>query len=342
MKVLLTSDPEIPVPPKGYGGIQRIIDQLALYLKEEGVDIGLVAHKESSLKVDYFMPWRLERSQGLSPLWFHSQQLNNADKQFKPDIIHSFSRLAYLVPLLLKKRSVLMSYQRHPGFRQTKLTDLLSGSSIQFSACSQYISSLRCSNTKNWHVVPNFLPKDLYSPSMLVSEDAPLIFLGRLDQIKGAHTAIKLAKSTGSSLIIAGNVPKTEEATRYFHTAIEPFLSDQIKYLGEVNDSQKQKLLASAKALIAPIEWDEPFGIVYLEALACGTPVITAPRGAAPEIIADNVTGFLCNNYNEYVLGINNIVSIDRKLCRKHFEVNFTRDVVCKKYLALYTNLINS
>ncbi len=134
----------------------------------------------------------------------------------------------------------------------------------------------------------------------LIAEGAPLVFLGRIQRIKGAHHAIAIAKQTGRRLILAGNHNQDGPEAEYWRQEILPEIGHNgISYVGPVNDHEKDALLGGALALVAPIEWEEPFGIVFIEALACGTPVITCPRGAAPEIIRDGIEGFLINGVEE-------------------------------------------
>jgi glycosyltransferase involved in cell wall biosynthesis len=170
-----------------------------------------------------------------------------------------------------------------------------------------------------------------------VNETAPLMFLGRLDQIKGAHNAIKAAKATNRILWIAGNLPDTADNIAYFRAEIEPHIDgEQVVYLGALNDEQKNYYLGRARALLFPIEWDEPFGMVMIEAMSCGTPVIAFKRGSVQEIVQDGKNGYVVPGVNGIVERLTDIDKIDRADCRKTAEVRFDIDVISQNYLSLF------
>ncbi|MEP6614285.1 MAG: glycosyltransferase, partial [Mucilaginibacter sp.] len=155
---------------------------------------------------------------------------------------------------------------------------------------------------------------------------------------KGAHTAIAVAKATNNQLIIAGNISHTADNLEYFKTEIEPLIDGkQIKYVGALNDAEKNKYLGQAKALLFPIEWDEPFGMVMVEAMACGTPVIAFNRGSVPEVVTTK-TGIRVNNFAEMVTAINHVSEIDRAACREEAMGRFDVPVIAKQYLNLFIN----
>jgi glycosyltransferase involved in cell wall biosynthesis len=160
-----------------------------------------------------------------------------------------------------------------------------------------------------------------------VSPDAPLVFLGRIERIKGVHTAIAIAKKTGDKLLIAGNRSETHD--KYFEKEIAPQIDNQqISYMGPVDDVQKNLLLGSAKALLFPIEWKEAFGIVLAESFACGTPVIAYPCGSVPEVVKPGVNGFICANFDEAVKAVGRIQEIDRGRVREDCETRFSDRVI--------------
>jgi glycosyltransferase involved in cell wall biosynthesis len=180
------------------------------------------------------------------------------------------------------------------------------------------------------------LEKYTFVPTVAKS-DAPLVFLSRVERIKGAHTAIAAAKRTKRRLLIAGNHGTTGEEGRYWQEEIVPNLGrDGIEYVGTVNDAQKNALLGTAAAMIVPIEWEEPFGIVFAEALACGTPVISCPLGALPEIVRSGMDGYLVNNVESACTAIQNLPQIDRRNCRQRAEDCFSASVIVDKYEQLY------
>lgn len=336
MRILISVDPEIPVPPKHYGGIERVVNGLIRELRSRKHQVGLVANGDSSCEVDFFRAWSSGTSSGIISSFFNSMVLWRASHEFKATVIHSFSRLAYLSPLLRSRTRKVMSYQRHTGGKQIRLASQLAGKSLCFTGCSEHIAAQGRKCGGEWYGIPNFIDPKTFVFQSAVANDAPLVFLSRLERIKGVHSAISMAKQAGRRLIIAGNLVNGSEHQEYWEREIAPHIGDKIEYVGPVDDVQKNKLLGEALALIVPIEWDEPFGIVFTEALACGTPVVSSPRGALPEIIEHGVHGFLVQSIEEGVHAIGNLSTIHRKDCRKRVELKFTDSVVTSQYEKLY------
>jgi glycosyltransferase involved in cell wall biosynthesis len=165
-----------------------------------------------------------------------------------------------------------------------------------------------------------------------------LAFLGRINPEKGPHVAIRWARSAGLKLRIAAKVPRGEN--RFFKEQIEPLLDGQnVEFIGEVDDKNKAAFLGSAKALLFPINWPEPFGLVMVEAMACGTPVIALPCGSVPEIIADGETGFIVRNDDEALEAISRISGLERARVRSEFERRFSVRRMAEDYLRCYADL---
>jgi glycosyltransferase involved in cell wall biosynthesis len=341
VQILLTADPYLPVPPTLYGGIERIVGSLIVKLKQRGHTVGLVAHPESTAKVDYFAGWNYVEPDSVISHLRNSLTLLKASRQFEPSLIHSFSRLAYLSPLLFKRTPKVMSYQRHTGGNQIKFAAAIAGKSLAFTGNSKFIANMGRLFGGNWHAISNFVDLDFYAFSPHVTCDSPLVFLSRVEQIKGPHIAIQVAKKTRRRLIIAGNHAKHGCELRYWKDVIEPELGrNRIEYIGPVDDSAKTALLRSAVAMIVPIQWDEPFGIVFAEALACGTPIISCPRGALPEIVRDGMDGFLIRSVDEACEAVLKLGSIDRRECRRRAETMFSAEDITSQYEALYASFV--
>jgi len=342
LKIIVTVDPEIPVPPLHYGGIERIVYMLACGLKDRGHQVHLFAHPESKTPAK-LIPYQGKHSGSLRDAMLNALQIKRYVQEIGGiDIIHSFSRLAYLLLLMKSRIPKIQSYQRHITPRSAYWGVSLGGKTLTFTACSRY-----CANTANfsggrWVIIPNGVPIEKYQFIPEVSSVAPLVFLGRVERIKGAHIAIEVARKTGRHLIIAGNYAKEGKGYKYFIREILPHCDGKnIQYIGPVNDSQKNELLGKASALLFPIEWDEPFGITMVEALACGTPVIAFDRGAVPEVIQNGTDGFRCNTIEEMIESVGRIKDIDRKKCRETVEARFSSDVIIAEYLKLYEQLTN-
>ena len=337
MNILLTADPELPVPPTLYGGIERVIELLIKGLCANGHTVGLVAHPGSICPVDAFFPWTGASSRSACDTVKNTKILWSAVQQFQPDVLHSFSRLQYLLPFLPSSLPKIMSYQRQPTARTVHWAAKLAGRSLTFTGCSEHICRQGQAAGGKWIPIHNCVPLDTYTFQPKVAADAPLVFLSRVEKIKGAHTAIAIAQRTNRRLLIAGNQVNSPEGARYWEEAIAPHLGKHgIEYVGAVNDAQKNELLGKAAAMLVPIEWDEPFGIVFAEALACGTPIISSPRGALPEIVRQGVDGFLTNNIEESCAAVEKLPHINRSICRQRAEQCFSTETIVQQYESLY------
>ena len=342
MRLLLTADPMIPVPPVGYGGIERIVHGLLEQYRDAGHETALIAHPASTAACTHRIAWPDLRVNGSLPGVRNALALRRAITEFRPDVVHSFSRLGYLLPVLPTRQPVVMSYQRHTGGNQLKWAARLGGRRLRFTGCSEFICQMGRRAGGDWTAIPNFVDSRRFSFVPRVPDDAPLVFLSRIEEIKGPHLAIAIARAAGRRLIIAGNRAETGAQRDYFDREIQPHLGQNgIEWIGEVDDIAKNKLLGSAAALLVPIQWDEPFGIVFVEALACGTPVITYPRGAAPEIVTPGRTGFLVNSIESGVAAVRTITTLDRTHCRDAVEREFSAAVAATRYLALYRTMLD-
>ena len=324
------------MPPTLYGGIERIVDALVTELRARGHEVGLVANPASTCKTDFFAGWPGARSQRAADTARNTLALSSAVRRFEPQVVHSFSRAIYLLPLLRGARPVVMSYQRRPGLRPAGWAARLGGRSITFTGCSEYICRVGREAGGDWRAIHNFVDPRKYRFQPEVAVDAPLVFLSRVEELKGAHLAIEVARATGRRLLIAGNHGDSGADGEYWKTRIEPQLRDGIEYVGPVNDTQKEALLGQAAAMIVPVQWEEPFGIVFAEALACGTPVISCPRGALPEIVREGVDGFLVQGVEDACTAVRSLARISRAACRQRAEESFSLPVIASRYEALY------
>jgi glycosyltransferase involved in cell wall biosynthesis len=341
MRVLLTADPELPVPPLTYGGIERIVADLARGLRERGHTVGLAAHPESTALVDRFYPWPGCASQSRGDTWKNLRALSRAARGFRPDVLHSYSRLAYLLPLLPRRLPKVMSYQRQPSRRTTRWAWRLSRGRLRFTGCSEHICRAGRPAGGEWTAIPNFVDPARYTFRESVPADAPLVFLSRIEPIKGTHLAVEVARRAGRRLVIAGNHAEDGDNGRYWREQVLPFVGkDGVEYVGPVDDARKDELLGRAAALLVPVQWEEPFGIVFAEALACGTPVLSCPRGALPEIVRDGQEGFLCGTMEQLTEAVGRVGTISRRACRERVLAEFSAPVVVARYEALYERML--
>ncbi len=341
MRLLMTADPEIEVPPRLYGGIERIVDVLVRRLRAAGHQVGLVARAGSTCPADAFHPWPGKSSLSKRDTLSNTLALRRAIRDFQPDLVHSFSRIAYLLPHLRGPVPLVMSFQRDPTPRTVGLAATLAAPGmLTFTGCSEYIARVGRKSGGEWLGIPNFADTEQLTFRPTVAPDAPLVFLSRVESIKGAHWAIEIARRTGQRLLIAGNYSESGAEGDYWTQQIVPALGrDGIEYVGTVDDAQKDKLLGEAKAMVVPIRWNEPFGIVFAEALACGTPVISCPTGALPEIVRPGVDGFLIDSIEEGCAAVQKIGALDRAACRRRAEELFSARAVVAQYEALYQRL---
>ncbi len=308
LKIAITADPYLPVPPKLYGGIERVIDFLVRGLVARGHEIALFAHPESHTDgrlVPYGVPPHVGTRARLAELWQVGAGLWRDRAGI--DLVHSFGRL----------------------------------DSVRFTGCSSSVYRDRPSRgAGTWHTVFNGVPIAKYDFVPRVAPDAPLVFLGRLEPMKGAHHAIAIARQSGRQLIIAGNRVEEGAGVRYFAERIAPALDGgQITYLGPVDDTQKNDLLGAAAALLMPVEWEEPFGIVMAEALACGTPVIGFPLGSVPEVVRDGVTGYLCPTADDAASAVGRLDRLDRSAARADCEARFSDTAIVDAYERIYAEM---
>lgn len=338
LRLLITADPELPVPPRLYGGIERIINSLCAALTAAGHEVFLLANSQSTCEHAQRLNWRAPSSASGADVVLNMSSLMQAYRSIRPDVTHSFSRLAYLAALLPRSAPKLMSYQREPTPRTVRLAARLARrGSLRFTGCSQYICERGRTAGGDWTAIHNFVDTDFFSAAPKGKDTGPLVFLSRVESIKGPDVAIEIARRTGRTLVIAGNYAKHGPESEFWKTKIEPRLGrNGIEYIGEVDDEAKRRLLGEAAALVVPVQWNEPFGIVFAEALACSTPIISCPRGALTEIVRPGVNGFLARSVQEGCDAVNRISEIDREACRRSAVESFSTSAVVAKYEALY------
>jgi glycosyltransferase involved in cell wall biosynthesis len=329
-------NPGIPVPPQLYGGIERIVYLLAEEYHRLGHDVTLLAGYGSTCSGTTIIidrkpkkPSRLKTYKDTLFVWRYLK-----DNYHRFDVIHNFGRLIYFLPVIKKPVYKMMSYQRAVAIAGIKKITSLQPANLLFTGCSNYCVSTG-NVAGNWHTVYNAINFSDCEINEHVEKNAPLMFLGRLDKVKGVHNAIKVAQLTGNQLLIAGNIPHTADNYQYYKAEIEPLIDgEQIKYVGELDDAGKNLHLRQVKALLFPIEWEEPFGIVMIEAMACGTPVIAFNRGAVPEVI-DESTGIIVNTIEQMCSAVAQVHRINRRNCRKSAEERFDIRMIAQQYLQL-------
>jgi glycosyltransferase involved in cell wall biosynthesis len=335
VRIAILSPVWFAVPPSGYGGIEWIVSLLADGLVDAGHDVTLFASGDSHTKarLSYVFEQAPSDQIGKSlPELRHVLACLNRAGDF--DVVNDHSG-----PLSIALGSLVATPVLHtvhgpldgdPGRVYEGLAQLAPGVAL----ISISLNQRRPKPELNWAGnCPNALDLQLYPCKPHRGEY--LLFLGRMSPDKGAHRAIWVAKETGLPLKIAGKMQDPKEH-RYFHEFVEPHLVEGIEYLGEVSHGEKVELLQNARATLFPIEWEEPFGLVMIESMACGTPVIATRHGAVPEVIEDGVSGIVVDNYREMPTALERADALDPLECRRYVEERFGPERMVEDYLRVY------
>jgi glycosyltransferase involved in cell wall biosynthesis len=323
------------VPPKLYGGTERVVAWLTEELVALGHDVTLFASGDSVTSASLVPIWpravRLSRPQP-NPAAVCAVLLERlADMASRFDVIHC--HIDWLHLPLPRRLGVPFVTTLHGRLDLPNLTAVAhSFPDARFVSISD--SQRAPLPGVHWlGTVHHGMPPDALTPAPAAS--GYLAFLGRLSPEKGPEAAIRWAKAAGRKLRVAAKVPRSE--TGYFKRRIEPLLSDDgVEFVGEVDERAKLPLLGQAAALLFPIDWPEPFGLVMIEAMACGTPVIALRRGSVAEIVEDGVTGFVVDSDEEALAALGRLHTIDRHRVRAEFERRFTARRMAQEYVRLY------
>ena len=335
MKIALIAGPWLPVPPRAYGGSEGVIDCLATGFVEAGHDVLLVTTGDSTCAVP--KSWARARSapeqMGQSVVELH--HLIHAYEQVADfDIVHDHTMLG---PLYGHGRCRGQMVTTNHGPFTPEVNAIydraVPGTALIAISHDQASRSLAPVSAVIHHGVR---PEDF---PVGAGQGDYLLFLGRFSPDKGAREAALAAHEAGVDLIMAAKMREPSEV-EYFHDAVEPLLDRSVRYVGEIGMQRKLELLGSARALLNPIRWPEPFGLVMIEALACGTPVLTLRSGAAPEIVDDGVTGFVRESDSDLTSAIEQIGQLDREACRRAVETRFSARRMVRDHLALYERLL--
>ncbi len=360
MKIAHLAPPWIAVPPCNYGGAEAAIYHLIEEQFAQGDDVTLFSPGDArtSARVVSFFPCSLIDTgvpwQAHLKAYYHYYKALEYVRNQQFDILHahlssSVDMCVYPLMSLLEIDTPLVTtlHSRFPFDR----VDSWKGdadacylewlSSVPMVAISESARAEVPYPLRFVGVVYHGLPLVSFHPTAEQPE-AFLIWLGRIIPDKGPHHAIDVARAVGMPLILAGTVdPHLGEAVQYFEEMIKPHLDgEQIKYVGPVDQYQKVDLLSRAKAFLNPIMWEEPFGIVMIEAMAMGCPVISFARGAAPELIAHGKSGFLVRDVQEMIDTVPLIDAIDRRTVRNYVEARFSVRVMADKYRKIYERVI--
>lgn len=327
------------VPPEYYGGTERVVSYLTEELVRMGHRVTLFASGDSVTAAELQAPCaralRLD-PHCRDPLAPHVRMLGWVYERARDfDVIHCHTDYLGLpltrfvaTPTVVTLHGRLDIPEIAPLYREYPEVSLVSISEAQRA----HLPGVRWLAT-----VPHGLPPRLYP--FREKRGSYLLFIGRISPEKGPDRAIRVALRAGVPLKIAAKVDAVDRP--YFETVIRPLLDDPgIEFLGEVDERRKPELIGEALALLFPIDWPEPFGLVMIEALACGTPVIARSRGSVPEILRHGRTAWLCESEDDMVAAVQRAAELDRAACRREFECRFTASVMARNYLAVYERVL--
>lgn len=339
MKIAQVAPLHESVPPKTYGGTERVVHYLTEALVQQGHDVTLFASADSrtSAKLHSTVSEALRLApEKRDPLPWHMLQLAQVSGIAESfDIIHFHTDFCHF-PLWRKMRTpqVTTLHGRLDLPDLKPLFDEFPDMPV-ISIANHQREPLPMAHWTD--TVYNGIPVDLYD--FQAEGGDYLAFLGRMSPEKGAEAAIEIALRAEMPLKMAAKIDVMDQ--EYFETRIRPRLSHPlIEFIGEVDEKGKNELLGGAKALLFPIDWQEPFGLVMIEAMACGTPVIAYRRGSVPEVMTDGVTGYIVESEEEAVSAIARIDQIDRGICRSYFEKRFSADRMARSYVNAYQKLM--
>ena len=328
------------VPPKLYGGTERVVSYLTEELVRQGHDVTLFASGDSvtsaRLSPATERAFRLTGEPASSALAQHLLLIELVAQQaYRFDVVHfhlDFMPFSVIREWGLPAVTTLHGRQDIPGqfplFREFRDMNLVSISDAQRSSMP-WASWLA--------TVYHGLPEHLYTPWK--QQSGYLAFLGRISPEKRVDRAVEIARRSGKQLHVAAKVDAADKV--YFEQVRGMLEEPHVRFLNEIGDHNKCQFLSNASALLFPIDWPEPFGLVMIEAMACGTPVIAFRGGSVDEIIEDGVTGFIVESVEEAVEAVERIPSIDRRQCRAVFEERFSSRRMCQDYLHVYETVID-
>lgn len=338
MRIAQIAPLQVAVPPRQYGGTERVIAELTDALVERGHDVTLFASGDShtQARLAPIVPTALGFDPKVDALECHLALLTEVYRHADEfDVIHShleqvtlpFTQRATIPTALtfhsrLDRQALVRLLQTYPNASYVSISD----SQREPVLDVQWAATV-------YHGI------DVKSFPFSAEPGKYLLFVGRIAPEKGPDRAIEIAKRAGVPLKIAAKIDAKDRM--YFKQVVAPLLHDPlVEFLGPVNEQRKRALFRGALALLLPITWPEPFGMVFIEALACGTPVLTCPSGAAPEVVRDGVTGFLRESDEDLAAAIFDLPSIDRTRCRREAEERFDTARMADEYIHVYERLL--
>jgi glycosyltransferase involved in cell wall biosynthesis len=332
VRIGLISTPWTPVPPPLYGGTEAVVDLLARGYHEAGHDVLLFATGDSRCPVP--TQWAMAESQG-GRVGLTVYELYHVLEAYEAmegvDVVHDHTSAGPVVAPLVRDVPIVATV--HVPLREEPR---------RLYEWSAQRATVVCVSQAQRDLAPKLDVARVIHHGIRVSEfsygtgdGGYCLYLGRMAPQKGVHRAIEAARLAGVPLVIAAKMREAWEYD-YFNDQVKPKLSGDVEYVGEASFEEKVELLARASTLLFPIRWEEPFGLVMLEAMASGTPVIAFREASTPEIVEHGRTGFLCDSEAEMAAAIGRVDEIDRAACRTAVETRFSAERMVAEYLALF------
>jgi len=338
MKIALIAPIWYPIPPVGYGGIELVVSLLAEGLVEKGHDVTVFASGDSKTKA------RLESSCDVAPCALIGQvwpdlmhALTAYTKAGEFDVIHDHSGI--IGPSIGAFCATPVLHTLHgPATAEAKKLYGLLNFGLYFNAISNYQRG-QFGDLNFVDTIYNAV--DLGQYPFSVEKDDYLLFLGRMNPEKGAHVAVEVANRLGRRLILVTKMVEEQEK-KYFAEHVKPLLDSNVEILGEIDPVTKAEIFSKAACTLFPIQWPEPFGLVMIESMATGTPVVAMRQGAVPEVIADEKTGYIVDTVDEMVAAVPKAEMLDPRECRTSVESRFSQDRMVDDYVLAYRKLLEA
>jgi glycosyltransferase involved in cell wall biosynthesis len=339
LRIAMIAPPWFSVPPQGYGGVENVCADLVNGLVARGHTVTLVGAGTNGTQADYVATYREAPSGRLGeplPEVLHAAAASRILADLDVDLVHDHTLAG---PLLARGRDVPTVVTMHgPVAGEPGEYYRLLGETIDLVAISaaqrRSVSDLPWVGTMHNAIDVNTYP-------FLAEKANSVLFLGRIHPDKGVHLAIDAARAAGFPIIVAGKCSEPIER-EYFNTHIEPRLGPDVTMFGCADATEKRTLLAHAAALLFPILWEEPFGMVMLEAMACGTPVVALRRGSVPEVVVDGVTGVICDYPGDLPAAIHASRRLDPAACRAHVRDRFDVATMAAGYESVYRTSVSA
>lgn len=338
MKIALIAPPFIAVPPADYGGTELFVAHLAQGLQEAGLEVVVYANAESTVKAELRSIYETSQWPIKNPEHAWVRDLNHQswairDAASHCDVIHIQSAPALSLSRFVQRPMVLTLHGPH----DPKLSDFYRFFPDVHFVC---ISEAQCKQESMPRMCTVHHGIDVSQYRFVAHKQQYLSFIGRIAPLKGTHIAIEVAKRTGIPLKIAGDVQPVYR--EYFERKIKPEIDGKlVEYIGLADLALKNELLGNSMAMLFPIQWNEPFGLVMVEAMACGTPVLAMPGGSVPEVIRPGISGYICRSVREISKYARNL-NIDPMGVRQYVEQNFSIQRMANGYVKVYENALRN